>query len=100
MQSSVSSTATELDSPSRSSSNCCESERDHDDRDECHQDRGSNGQQCGNSNQVLSLSLEDRELWTRFQCITNEMIVTKNGRCVLEITFLFFNNFFVLFWSA
>lgn len=28
----------------------------------------------------LSLSLEDRELWTRFQCITNEMIVTKNGR--------------------
>lgn len=30
--------------------------------------------------QGLSLSLEDRELWTRFQCITNEMIVTKNGR--------------------
>ena len=30
--------------------------------------------------QGLSLALEDRELWTRFQCITNEMIVTKNGR--------------------
>ncbi|KAI4491079.1 hypothetical protein M0802_010496 [Mischocyttarus mexicanus] len=33
-----------------------------------------------NQNLPLSLSLEDRELWTRFQCITNEMIVTKNGR--------------------
>jgi len=31
---------------------------------------------------LLSLSLEDRELWTRFQCITNEMIVTKNGRYI------------------
>jgi len=34
----------------------------------------------GNQGLPLSLSLEDRELWTRFQCITNEMIVTKNGR--------------------
>ena len=41
--------------------------------------RGS--EQCdGGSSQGLSLSLEDRDLWTRFQCITNEMIVTKNGR--------------------
>ncbi|RLU18253.1 hypothetical protein DMN91_008609 [Ooceraea biroi] len=33
----------------------------------------------------LSLSLEDRELWTRFQCITNEMIVTKNGRRMFPV---------------
>lgn len=36
----------------------------------------------GNQGLPLSLSLEDRELWTRFQCITNEMIVTKNGRYI------------------
>lgn len=37
----------------------------------------------GNQGLPLSLSLEDRELWTRFQCITNEMIVTKNGRYII-----------------
>lgn len=28
----------------------------------------------------LSVSLDDRDLWVRFQCFTNEMIVTKSGR--------------------
>lgn len=28
----------------------------------------------------IHVSLDDRELWTKFQCLTNEMIVTKNGR--------------------
>ena len=59
------------------SAGCCERERD--DRDE-RNERPTSAQQCGSNNQALSLSLEDRELWTRFQCITNEMIVTKNGR--------------------
>lgn len=58
---------------------------DREDRDE----RGSIAQRqslggpvaiAGSQGLPLSLSLEDRELWTRFQCITNEMIVTKNGR--------------------
>ncbi|KYN19350.1 T-related protein [Trachymyrmex cornetzi] len=39
----------------------------------------------GNQGLPLSLSLEDRELWTRFQCITNEMIVTKNGRRMFPV---------------
>ncbi|CAB0030360.1 unnamed protein product [Trichogramma brassicae] len=33
----------------------------------------------------LSLALEDRDLWMRFQCITNEMIVTKNGRRMFPV---------------
>jgi len=28
----------------------------------------------------LAVSLEDRALWTQFHRLTNEMIVTKNGR--------------------
>lgn len=28
----------------------------------------------------LQLCLDDRELWLKFQSLTNEMIVTKNGR--------------------
>ena len=28
----------------------------------------------------LNVTLDDRELWMRFQNLTNEMIVTKNGR--------------------
>lgn len=28
----------------------------------------------------LHVSLDDRELWLRFRNLTNEMIVTKNGR--------------------
>lgn len=74
-------TVLDLDGATRSDS-CCETDNrnggDEEERDERH-DRirhvSSNGQ-------TLSLSLEDRELWTRFQTITNEMIVTKNGRFV------------------
>lgn len=28
----------------------------------------------------LNVTLDDRDLWMRFQSLTNEMIVTKNGR--------------------
>lgn len=28
----------------------------------------------------LNITLDDRDLWLRFQNLTNEMIVTKNGR--------------------
>lgn len=34
----------------------------------------------------LQVNLEDKELWLRFRCFTNEMIVTKNGRyCIFSI---------------
>nr|CAD7203232.1 unnamed protein product [Timema douglasi] len=33
----------------------------------------------------LQVSLDDRELWTKFQCLTNEMIVTKNGRRMFPV---------------
>ncbi|KAL3280966.1 hypothetical protein HHI36_004191 [Cryptolaemus montrouzieri] len=33
----------------------------------------------------LVINLEDRDLWLRFQCYTNEMIVTKNGRRMFPI---------------
>ncbi|XP_026671528.1 T-box transcription factor T isoform X1 [Ceratina calcarata] len=39
----------------------------------------------GNQGLPLSLSLEDRDLWTKFQCLTNEMIVTKNGRRMFPV---------------
>jgi len=59
-------------------------EEDRDDREErgaiTRQSLGPPVAISGNQGLPLSLSLEDRELWTRFQCITNEMIVTKNGR--------------------
>lgn len=58
-------------------------EKDREDREERSSiARQSLGPAAISANQglQLSLSLEDRELWTRFQCITNEMIVTKNGR--------------------
>jgi brachyury protein len=28
----------------------------------------------------LVVTLDERDLWLRFECLTNEMIVTKNGR--------------------
>lgn len=53
----------------------------------------SNGSGCNNSlnnsmtgrspdhiDRNLNVSLDDRDLWMRFQNLTNEMIVTKNGR--------------------
>ncbi|XP_039449636.1 T-related protein [Culex pipiens pallens] len=33
----------------------------------------------------LSISLDDRDLWLRFQNLTNEMIVTKNGRRMFPV---------------
>ncbi|KAM6892846.1 T-box transcription factor TBX19-like [Lycodopsis pacificus] len=33
----------------------------------------------------LKVTLEDAELWTKFQSITNEMIVTKNGRRMFPV---------------
>ncbi|KAF4520498.1 hypothetical protein B566_EDAN004749 [Ephemera danica] len=33
----------------------------------------------------IHVSLDDRELWTKFQCLTNEMIVTKNGRRMFPV---------------
>lgn len=33
----------------------------------------------------LTATLDDRELWIRFQNLTNEMIVTKNGRFVFLV---------------
>lgn len=34
----------------------------------------------GTTEKELKVSLEDRELWGKFQAATNEMIVTKTGR--------------------
>ncbi|XP_050501832.1 T-box transcription factor T-like [Diabrotica virgifera virgifera] len=33
----------------------------------------------------LTVTLDDRELWVRFQCFTNEMIVTKSGRRMFPV---------------
>lgn len=33
----------------------------------------------------LTVNLDDRELWCRFQNLTNEMIVTKNGRRMFPV---------------
>ena len=35
--------------------------------------------------QHISVSLEDDELWSRFERLTNEMIVTKNGRRMFPV---------------
>ncbi|KAL6423574.1 hypothetical protein ACFW04_010249 [Cataglyphis niger] len=64
-------------------------EENREDRDErgaiARQGLGPPAAITGNQGLPLSLSLEDRELWTRFQCITNEMIVTKNGRRMFPV---------------
>lgn len=46
---------------------------------------GANDMRLGTPTELMAernlcVSLDDRELWTRFQNLTNEMIVTKNGR--------------------
>ncbi|KAM7355763.1 T-domain transcriptional activator brachyenteron isoform 2-T2 [Cochliomyia hominivorax] len=49
---------------------------------------GSIQQQRGSPNALernLHVSLDDRELWLRFQNLTNEMIVTKNGRRMFPV---------------
>lgn len=33
----------------------------------------------------VMISLDDRDLWCRFQTLTNEMIVTKNGRRMFPV---------------
>jgi len=38
------------------------------------------GRHLDDADRDIHVSLDDRELWTKFQCLTNEMIVTKNGR--------------------
>lgn len=41
-----------------------------------------------NSSQIernLVVTLDDRDLWLRFQALTNEMIVTKNGRRMFPV---------------
>ncbi|KYN08657.1 T-related protein [Cyphomyrmex costatus] len=62
---------------------------DREDREErgsiARQNLGPPAAISGSQGLPLSLSLEDRELWTRFQCITNEMIVTKNGRRMFPV---------------
>lgn len=40
---------------------------------------GGGGSRGGREREV-NVALDDRELWVRFQTLTNEMIVTKNGR--------------------
>ena len=35
--------------------------------------------------QMISVSLEEGELWSRFERLTNEMIVTKNGRRMFPV---------------
>lgn len=40
---------------------------------------GASGSRNGREREV-NVALDDRELWVRFQTLTNEMIVTKNGR--------------------
>lgn len=41
---------------------------------------GGGGGNRGGREREVSVALDDRELWVRFQTLTNEMIVTKNGR--------------------
>ncbi|XP_001662072.2 T-related protein [Aedes aegypti] len=45
---------------------------------------GRNGG-AGSREQNLSVTLDDRDLWLRFQNLTNEMIVTKNGRRMFPV---------------
>lgn len=47
---------------------------------------GGGGGGSGRSDRNLSISLDDRDLWLRFQNLTNEMIVTKNGRYVRRLS--------------
>lgn len=41
---------------------------------------GGSGGARGGRERDVTVALDDRELWVRFQTLTNEMIVTKNGR--------------------
>ncbi|XP_055596161.1 T-related protein [Uranotaenia lowii] len=46
---------------------------------------GHHGRGGGASERNLSVTLDDRDLWLRFQNLTNEMIVTKNGRRMFPV---------------
>ncbi|XP_074102417.1 T-domain transcriptional activator brachyenteron [Cotesia typhae] len=73
-----STTTLDLEASTGRSSGCC-GDGDHRGAED-DDDRSERARSC-----QLSLSLEDRELWTRFQTITNEMIVTKNGRRMFPV---------------
>ncbi|XP_077283622.1 T-domain transcriptional activator brachyenteron isoform X2 [Arctopsyche grandis] len=45
---------------------------------------GNSGRGSRNDREV-SITLDDRDLWVRFQTLTNEMIVTKNGRRMFPV---------------
>ncbi|XP_041976336.1 T-related protein [Aricia agestis] len=45
---------------------------------------GGGGSRAGREREV-NVALDDRELWVRFQTLTNEMIVTKNGRRMFPV---------------
>lgn len=47
----------------------------------------------------LRLRLEDADLWRSFHCMTNEMIVTKNGRLVSGTKKIFSQNCVILFYD-
>jgi hypothetical protein len=49
---------------------------------------GGNNVDSNSSQQIernLVVTLDDRDLWLRFQALTNEMIVTKNGRRMFPV---------------
>uniref|UniRef100_A0A1B0D407 Uncharacterized protein n=1 Tax=Phlebotomus papatasi TaxID=29031 RepID=A0A1B0D407_PHLPP len=46
---------------------------------------GSHNNRSPDIERNLNVTLDDRELWLRFQNLTNEMIVTKNGRRMVYI---------------
>ncbi|XP_058465291.1 T-related protein [Malaya genurostris] len=47
--------------------------------------QASVGHGRGSDERDLSVTLDDRDLWLRFQNLTNEMIVTKNGRRMFPV---------------
>ena len=53
---------------------------------------------AANSHDSPKVELEDATLWNKFQVLTNEMIVTKNGRRmfpVIKVTNFIFHFFFI-----
>ena len=45
-----------------------------------------------NSSDTPHVDLEDSQLWNKFQSLTNEMIVTKNGRRMFPVIKVRFND--------
>ena len=45
-----------------------------------------------NSSDTPHVELEDSQLWNKFQSLTNEMIVTKNGRRMFPVIKVSFND--------